>query len=102
MWKKLLGYKPDELKEFANDTFYGFIHPDDVDSTKLTLENHIKNGSGYAVELRLRTKSGEYQWFSDSGQAVWNESGEPVRMVGSIIKIHKRKVAEECIIKQNA
>ncbi|MCK5467057.1 MAG: hypothetical protein KAI99_01065, partial [Cyclobacteriaceae bacterium] len=44
---------------------------------------------------------GEYQWFSDSGQAVWNESGKPVRMVGSIIKIHERKVAEERIKKQN-
>jgi len=49
----------------------------------------------------LRTKSGEYQWFTDSGQAVWNESGEPIRMVGSIIKIHERKVAEERIRNQN-
>ncbi|MCK5102378.1 MAG: PAS domain-containing sensor histidine kinase, partial [Cyclobacteriaceae bacterium] len=64
-------------------------------------ESHLKNDLRYAVELRLRTKSGEYQWFSDSGQAVWNESGKPVRMVGSIIKIHERKVAEERIKKQN-
>ena len=101
MWKNLLGYEADELEEFAIDRFYEFIHPDDVSRTKLILESHLKNDLRYAVELRLRTKSGEYQWFSDSGQAVWNESGKPVRMVGSIIKIHERKVAEERIKKQN-
>ena len=101
MWKNLLGYEADELEEFAIDRFYEFIHPDDVSRTKLILESHLKNDLRYAVELRLRTKTGEYQWFSDSGQAVWNESGKPVRMVGSIIKIHERKVAEERIKKQN-
>ena len=78
-----------------------FVHPEDVTRTKLTLESHLHNGSKYAIELRVRTKNGKYQWFADSGQAVWNESGEPVRMVGSIIKIQERKVAEQRIKKQN-
>lgn len=43
----------------------------------------------------------EYQWFSDSGQAVWDESGNPIRMVGAVVKTHERKVAEERIKKQN-
>ncbi len=101
MWKKLLGYDDHELDDFDINTFYEFIHADDVDRTKLTLESHLLNGSKYSIELRLRTKSGEYQWYTDSGQAVWNEVGDPIRMVGSIIKIHERKVAEERIKKQN-
>ena len=100
-WKRLLGYGPDELESFAIDNFYEFIHPEDVDRAKLTLESHLSDGSKYVEEIRLRTKSGEYQWFSDSGQAVWNKAGKPVRMVGSIVKIHERKVAEERIKKQN-
>ena len=101
MWKNLLGYDPDELENFSIENFYEFIHPDDVERIKMTIESHLINGSKYEVELRLKTKTGEYQWFSDSGQAVWNEAGDPVRMVGSIIKIHERKVAEERIKKQN-
>ena len=100
-WKDLLGYTTDELEEFSLDSYYEFIHPEDLSPTKFTLENHLINGSRYAMELRLKTKTDGYQWFTDSGQAVWNESGEPVRMVGSIIKIHARKVAEERIKKQN-
>ncbi len=101
MWKKLLGYDADELEIFSIETFYELIHPEDVEMAKTTLENHLLNGTKYAIELRLRTKKGEYQWFSDSGQAVWTEDGDPVRMVGSIIKIHERKLAEERIKKQN-
>ena len=100
-WKKLLGYDADELERFSIDTFYELIFIEDKERIRLTLESHLLNGSNYAVELRLRTKSGDYQWYSDSGQAVWDESGEPVRMVGSIVKIHERKVAEERIKKQN-
>ena len=101
MWKRLLGYEKNELGKFSLGNFYEFVHPEDVERAKVTLDSHLLNGSKYSEEIRLRTKGGEYQWFSDSGQAVWNKSGSPVRMVGSIIKIHERKVAEERIKKQN-
>jgi len=100
-WKKLLGYDENELDGFSIETFYEFIHPDDSKQVRTILENHLATGSTYSVELRLRTKRGGYQWFSDSGQALWNEEGRPMRMVGSIIKIHERKIAEERIKKQN-
>ncbi len=100
-WKRLLGFDADELEGFTIKNFYEFIHPDDADKVRSILDSHLRDGSKYSVEFRLRIKSGEYQWFSDSGQALWNEDGEPIRMVGSIIKINERKVAEERIKKQN-
>lgn len=100
-WKRLLGYDEDELQKFTIETFYDFIHPEDAEMVKSILESHLKDGLKYAIECRLRTKSGEYQWFSDAGQALWSEDGMPIRMVGSIIKINERKVAEERIKKQN-
>ncbi len=101
MWKKLLGYGADELEGFNIDGFYEFIHPKDRERIKHTLKNHLINGRTYSVELRLRTRDGLYEWFSDAGQAIWDNSGKPVRMVGSIIRIHERKLAEERIRKQN-
>ncbi len=101
MWKKLLGYESDELTIFSLENYYEIVHPEDLERAKFALESHLVNGSRYAVELRLRTKNGGYKWYIDSGQAVWNESEDPIRMVGSIIKIHDRKLAEEHIKKQN-
>lgn len=100
-WKRLLGYEDEELEVFSIETFYELIHPDDVIRVQSTLEAHLKEGTAYSVECRLKTKSGDYHWFADSGQALWNEHGEAIRMVGSIIKINERKVAEERIRKQN-
>lgn len=100
-WKRLLGYEEDELEDFSIETFYKFIHPDDVERVRTILENHLTDGSPYSAEFKMKSKSGDYQWFSDSGQALWNEHGNPIRMVGSIIKIQERKVAEERIKKQN-
>jgi diguanylate cyclase (GGDEF)-like protein len=47
------------------------------------------------VEHQLHTKSGEYRWFNARGQAVWDEDGQPLRMVGSTTDITERKRTEE-------
>ena len=47
-------------------------------------------------------KDGSYRWFHDRGQAVWDESGRPLRMVGSITDVTARRQAEEAIWRANA
>ena len=37
MWKKLLGYKEDELDHFSIEMFYEFIHPEDVERARVAL-----------------------------------------------------------------
>ena len=60
--------------------------------------SHYELRPNYAtwVELlyRMLTKSGSYCWYRARGQAVWDESGRPVRMAGSISDIHRRKLDE--------
>jgi PAS domain S-box-containing protein len=92
--KELLGYADDKL-DVNFDTFESHLHPDDREHTRAAIEAHLKDRGLYDVEQRLRTKSGEYRWFSARGQALWDEAGNPLRMVGSITDITKRKQAEE-------
>jgi PAS domain S-box-containing protein len=91
--KELLGYADDEL-DVDFDTFNSLMHPDDRDRTGGAIEDHLRNRTAYDVEQRLRTKSGDYRWFNVRGQAIWNEAGESVRMVGSTTDITERKKAE--------
>lgn len=100
-WKQLLDYDADELEEFTIETFFEFVHPEDVEKFRLALDKHLADGEPYSAEFRLKNKHGKYLWFADSGQALWNGDGMPIRMVGSIIKTHERKIAEEQIKKQN-
>ena len=50
------------------------------------------------MEYRLRTKSGDYRWIYARGQAIWDESGQPTRMAGSITDITERKQMEAQLI----
>lgn len=58
------------------------------------MEAHLKDRVPYDVEQRLRTKSGEYRWVRARGQAVWDEHGNPTRMVGASTDITTLKKAE--------
>jgi PAS domain S-box-containing protein len=93
-FKELLGYADDELEVVDLDTFVSHLHPDDREPIGALLEAHLKDRVPYNVEERLCTKSGEYLWFNARGQALWDETGNPLRMTGHITDITDRKAAE--------
>ena len=92
----LLGYKPDEI-EASLVNFGTALHPDDQERTFALLDNHFKEQVPFVLEYRLKTKLGKYRWFLGTGQAIWDENGNPTRMIGSIADINERKVAQQQI-----
>jgi PAS domain S-box-containing protein len=92
-FKELLGYAVDEL-EAVFETFESQLHPDDRERIQAAIDAHLNDGAPYDVEERLCTKSGEYRWFRARGQALWDETGKPLRMTGSISDITEQKQAE--------
>jgi PAS domain S-box-containing protein len=100
-WKRLLGYREDELKNISMDLYFSIVHPNDLGRINLTIAEHFKNKKPYFNEYRILNKSGEYLWFMDSGYTKFDNKGKPMITVGSIIDINERKLAEEKIIQQN-
>lgn len=101
-WKKLLGYEAGDTVNITLEGFLQRVHPEDVqrttESVKSVMDTHHLL---YQNEVRLRTKSGDYKWFLDSGIVQTNEKGIPQMTVGSIIDIQERKTGEEKIRLQN-
>ena len=95
-WKEIVGYREDELPNLESALF-DMIHPDDKPSANEAIDRHLENGEPYRVELRLRHKDGSYRWIVTRGEAVRDENGRPMRMVGAITDITARKRAEEQI-----
>ncbi len=95
----LLDYEPGEIPSTL-DSFKAILHHDDHERTFQLVEQHFENKVPFLMEYRLKTKSGEYKWFMGTGKAVWDEQGNPERMVGSIIDIHQQKTTEELVVKQ--
>src|SRR6185436_3013808 len=58
--------------------------------------------SFYISEYRMQCQDGSYQWILDRGQALWDESGNAVRMLGSHTDITIRKQMEEALKESEA
>ncbi len=100
-WKEMLGYADHEIVNHL-DEWEKLVHPDDLERVLQALENHFAQKTPfYATEHRLLCKDGSYKWILDRGQALWDETGNVVRMLGSHTDIAERKQAEEELKRQN-
>ncbi len=100
-WRSLLGFTPSELSHMSLKAFLGMVHPDDLARTSAEVQYVVKNQMPYQNEVRLRTKDGSYRWFQDSGIGKSDAAGNLQVVIGSIIDIHERKLAEEKVLQQN-
>ncbi|MFN6462356.1 MAG: PAS domain S-box protein [Nostoc sp. DedVER02] len=91
---EILGYSPPAKNacKFAYEMLREEIHPDDCDLMQLALKGHLEDHLPYEVEFRRRKQSGEYIWCRSRGEAIRDQTGKPIRMVGAIADITERKV----------
>ena len=92
-WCEMLGYRPGEV-HFGAKGWSHWIHPEDREAALALMRQHLKFKTPYASEYRMATKRGEYRWFLNRGQAVWNAQGKAIRIAGSTSDITERKEAE--------
>ncbi len=91
----MLGYDPTTFQE-TNTQWIDQLHPDDRAPTIKTYQAYIRGEiSDYAVEFRLRARSGDWKWILSLGKLVsWDEDGKPLRMLGTHTDITALKQAE--------
>lgn len=76
------------------------IHPDDREAVRRSLRNVLKGVSPvYVAEHRLRAVNGEWRWILSRGRVTQRDpaSGRALRMIGTNVDIHERKLAEQAI-----
>lgn len=96
-WKEMLGYEEYEISNKLDERVTR-VHPNDVESVTKAVQDHFaKITPFYINEHRVLCKDGTYKWVLDRGQALWDENGNVVRMVGSHTDITERKQAEEAL-----
>ncbi|WOD39825.1 PAS domain-containing protein [Nodosilinea sp. E11] len=93
-WHELRGVTEEEVSD-SPEEWSDRIHPDDRDRILAAMADHLAQKTAfYEQEYRLRHKDGHYLWILDRGQAVWDEAGNPTRIIGSEMDISQRKKAE--------
>jgi PAS domain S-box-containing protein len=94
--KELFGYREDEFPDRI-ESFLMSLHPEDLPRVERAVRDHLERKIPYDVECRFRTKNGEYRWIQARAQAVWDETGKPIRLAGSNRDITQRKEMEAAL-----
>ncbi|MEG4200270.1 PAS domain-containing protein [Microcoleus sp. Pol12A5] len=69
-------------------------HPDDRDVFQKTVTLTISQGISYKREFRFLHPSGQILYVEGRGEAVFNETGEVIKLLGTVMDISDRKQAE--------
>jgi PAS domain S-box-containing protein len=93
-WKKMLGYQENEIANNRSE-WLKRVHPEELAWVERSITNYLeKKVPSYKIEYRIQCKDGCYKWILSRGQALWDEAGRPLRMVGSHSDISERREIE--------
>jgi PAS domain S-box-containing protein len=102
---EVIGYLPEE-EENTPQWWLNLIHPDDrpreSQESQAEFLAEMINSDRFKKEYRVLHKQGYYIWVEDSGIVIKNESGQPIRVVGSTRNISDRKQMETTFEQQLA
>jgi PAS domain S-box-containing protein len=84
------GSRPITPAEYRADV----VHPDDRPQVEERFRRAIEGDDFYNVEYRVRLPGGGIRWVHSRAELVRDHQGQPVKLLGTLMDITERKVAE--------
>ncbi len=94
-WETMLGYEPGEV-DVSVEHWPRLVHPDDFPQVMVSVQQHLAGEThAHEMEMRCRTREGEWRWIRTSGRVVSRDAeGRPLMMSGTHTDITERKQLE--------
>ncbi|MEG4344485.1 PAS domain-containing protein [Microcoleus sp. A003_D6] len=73
-------------------------HPDDRDLFQQTLTLAISRGTSYKKEFRILYPGGQIRYVESRGASILNETGQVIKLLGTVMDITDRKEAEAALL----
>ena len=80
--------------EPSYEAFLDAIHPDDRADVNRAYIQSLEDRSNYQIEHRLSIPDGRVKWVSERCRSEFDETGRPLRSIGTVQDITERKLAE--------
>ena len=90
---ELLGLTPGAFP-VEYDTWRERVHPEDLEIAEMAVRIALETQTTYEAEYRVIHPDGSIHWVIGRGRAVYDEAGDPMRMVGVLLDTTERKRAE--------
>lgn len=91
----MLGYDPGKFPS-TMQSFKDLVHPEDKERVQGHMDRYLSGEiPDYLIIFRMKHKSGRWVWVNARGKALYDESGQPYRLVGAHTDISHIKAYEE-------
>jgi PAS domain S-box-containing protein len=90
----IMGLQPNECKP-SYELWVKSVHPDDLAQTEVALQQAMLKRREYHHEYRTLWADGSIHWTEARGKFTYNAEEQPTRMIGVVIDITERKLAEQ-------
>ncbi|MGH3145104.1 MAG: sensor domain-containing protein, partial [Rubrobacter sp.] len=91
---RIYGFAPQEMVP-SLEALLEVVHPDDRVLLEGAIDDALEDHRPYDLEHRIVRPDGEVRWVHRRAEAVEGETGEPLRMVGTVHDITERKALED-------
>jgi PAS domain S-box-containing protein len=91
---RILGLEP-AAGPVPRSRFWEFVHPDDAPRVRAASDAALRGEAGYDVEHRLRRSDGKERIVHEQAEVLFDDSGQAVRFVGTLLDVTERKLLEE-------
>ncbi len=93
---RIFGRSADEFDPTFG-SFLSLVHLDDLDRVQEAVDEAMAKNRPYSIDHRIVRPDGEIRIVHEQADVTFNNSGQPVRMVGTVQDITERNKAEEAL-----
>ncbi|CAM4268416.1 PAS domain S-box protein [Zobellia nedashkovskayae] len=91
---RICGLPPGDA-QLSEETAFNFIHPDDRQVTKESVDFAIENATVYSDNVRIVRADGTVRYITAHGKTSYDASGKPLEWFGTIQDITEQKEIEQ-------
>jgi PAS domain S-box-containing protein len=98
---RIFGLAPQEFGA-TYEAFLEYVHPDDRGYVNAAYTDSVRNKTGYDIEHRVLLKNGEVKHVNERCNTEYDDRGNPLRSIGTVLDITRLKRTEEELHRVNA
>jgi PAS domain S-box-containing protein len=97
---RIMGISREEYRTYED--FAELIHPEDLERNSRAVQEALSGETPYDIECRIVRPDGAERWVHIQGEVLYDDSRQPVRLVGTTQDVTRRKLAENETVKAKA